>query len=442
MTAGPDTDAVPAPELPNGRSRPGSREERGQISRRQLLGGIGTLGAGAVFAIGAAGCDTAPAPSPRADQGDDVVDFYSVPHQPGIVHPDPPQDHLVFASMNVTTSSRAELSDLLRNWTVAAARMARGAPLPGGIAGDTQFPADSGEALDRTSGKLTLTIGYGPSLFDERFGLGSKQPAPLVELPPLELENLDPAYTGGDIAIQACSNDAQVAFHAVRDLLRMGDGVVAPAWVERGFSRSVTTLSPDVTTRNLIGFKDGTKNIGPDQIDLQNDYIWVGDEADQPWMKGGTYMVVRRIRIFLEEWDLNNLDEQQKIIGRFKANGAPLTGTGEFDVPDYDATDRSGSYVIPLNAHIRLAARAESAGFRIQRRGYNFADGLDPSSGQIFGGTFFIAFMKNPVQFIDIQETLAAEDALSPFISHVGSALFACPPGMPDGEFWGQRILQ
>ena len=165
----------------------------------------------------------------------------------------------------------------------------------------------------------------------------------LVDLPPLPNEDLDPDYVGGDLCIQACSGNPLVAFHAVRNLARLGLGVVDYNWMELGFGRTSTTSTAEQTPRNLLGFKDGTRNIKAQQTDLLDDYVWVGDETDQRWMRGGSYLVARRIQIFIENWDRDFLGDQQNVIGRAKTTGAPLSGGGEFTTPDFTATRRPGA---------------------------------------------------------------------------------------------------
>ncbi len=265
--------------------------------------------------------------------------FYG-PHQAGIVTP--AQDRLAFAAMNVVPgTTRSDLRTLLRDWTVAAERMSRG-QLVGNDTDLDEPPLDTGEAIGSPVGGLTITVGYGPSLFDDRFGLAAKKPALLEDLPALPNEQLNPTYTGGDLCIQACSDDPLVAFHAVRNLARLGMGVVDYNWMELGFGRTSSTSTAQPTPRNLLGFKDGTRNIKAQQTELLDKYVWVGDEADQDWMQGGSYLVARRIRMFIENWDRDYLEDQQNVIGRAKVTGAPLTGGGEFTTPEIRREERPG----------------------------------------------------------------------------------------------------
>jgi deferrochelatase/peroxidase EfeB len=416
-------------------------------SRRRLLAGAGAFGAAAV-AGGAAGYFTQAAgaspsgASPSGASGVPGDTAGSVPfygrHQSGIATP--AQDRLAFGSLNVVAgATRADLRDLLREWTAAAARMARGR-LIGQVAAPYAPPVDTGEAVGSPVSRLTITLGYGPALFDHRFGLAGKKPAALAQLPPLPNENLDPACTGGDLGLQACSDDPLVAFHAVRNLARLGMGVVEHNWMELGFGRTSTTTTSQATPRNLLGFKDGTRNIKAEQARLMDDYVWVGRETDQPWLRGGSYLIARKIRIFVENWDRDYLADQENVIGRAKISGAPLSGGTEFTRPDFAARNAAGQPAIPAGAHIRLASPEHNGGTRILRRGYSFTDGIDPQAGTLLGGLFFIAFMKNPAQFIRLQQALAA-DALSEYIHHTGSAVFACPPGLHPGQHWGGGLF-
>jgi deferrochelatase/peroxidase EfeB len=366
-----------------------------------------------------------------------TVDFYGA-HQAGIITP--AQDRLAFGTLTVTSgAARSDVRDLLREWTIAAARMTAG-QLVGEDTGPDAPPVDTGEAVGSPVSRLTITVGYGPSLFDQRFGLAARKPTALATLPPLPNENLDPDYNGGDLCVQACSDDPLVAFHAVRNLTRIGMGIVEHNWMELGFGRTSTTSTAQATPRNLLGFKDGTRNIKAEQTDLLNEHVWVGQETDQPWMRGGSYLIARKIRIFVENWDRDYLQDQENTIGRGKVTGAPLSGGTEFTTPNFAADAADGQPAIPAHAHIRLASFEHNGGTRILRRGYSFTDGIDPQAGTLLGGLFFIAFMKDPAQFIKLQQSLAA-DALNEYIQHTGSAVFACPPGLMPGQHWGDDLF-
>jgi deferrochelatase/peroxidase EfeB len=406
-----------------------------RLSRRRLLGGVAGLGI-----LNAAGIGLSSCARNSAVTSDQTVPFYGA-HQAGITTDI--QDRLVFAAFDVTTTRREDLQKMLKTWTGAAAAMTAGAMVPGDSHADEIPPADTGEAVGLPPAHLTVTIGFGPSLFDGRFGLAPQRPVALAELPPLPGEILDPARSGGDIGIQACANDPQVAFHAVRNLARLGRGTVVTRWTQLGFGRTSSTGVEQQTPRNLMGFKDGTRNIRSDDSAALDQHVWVGAEAGREWMRGGSYLVARRIRMFVETWDRDRLSDQEAVFGRAKYSGAPLTGKTESDTPDFTATTAAGELTIPDNAHIRLAAHENNNGLRILRRGYSFTDGIDTRTGTLDAGLFFISFQKDPVQFITLQRKLGMQDALNEYIRHGSSALFACPQGVPDASsYWGHVLFE
>jgi deferrochelatase/peroxidase EfeB len=192
-----------------------------------------------------------------------------------------------------------------------------------------------------------------------------------------------------------------------------------------------------------MGFKDGTRNIRGEDTAAMNSHVWVGRDSDQSWLRGGSYLVTRRIRMQIEAWDRDYLADQENVFGRKKGDGAPLTGRAETDVPDLAAKDSAGEPVIPVDAHIRLASRETNGGLQILRRGYSYTDGTDPATGDLDAGLFFIAYQKDPAsQFVALQRRLGVHDALNEYISHTGSAVFACPPGVRDkNDFWGRSLF-
>jgi deferrochelatase/peroxidase EfeB len=317
---------------------------------------------------------------------------------------------------------------------------------PGGVVGGGPWnvPQDTGEALDLAPGHLTVTIGYGPSLFDDRFGLAERRPEGLRELPAFGGDDLDPARSGGDIVIQACSDDPQVAVHAVRNLVRLGFGVVSVRWSQLGFGRTSSTSQAQATPRNMFGFKDGTANIRFEDTAALDEHVWVAP-TDVPgatsWLAGGSYLVARRIRMHIEIWDRTPLMEQEQIVGRDKKVGAPLGGTAEFDEPDFARLGTDGEPRIPVTAHVRLAHHSTLGGVRILRRGYNFTDGTD-GQGHLDAGLFFLAFMRDvDRQFVPMQRALARSDLMNEYIEHTGSAVFACPPGLGPDDDWGSQLF-
>jgi deferrochelatase/peroxidase EfeB len=420
----------------------------GALSRRQLFAGTGALGTGMVTASLLAG-GAAPAAGDDAAGAGGTVPFTG-PHQAGIVTP--LQGHLVFAVYDATATGRFALATLLGTWTAAAARMAAGRALGGGTDADAtplaSPPPDTGEALGLSASRLTVTVGFGPGLFDGRYGLSGLRPAALAELPAFPGDALDPVHRGGDLCLQACADDPQVAFHAVHNLTRLASGSAALRYYQVGFQAPAVgpagtgTGADRATSRNLLGFHDGTANRTVETPEALERFVWVGDGTDQDWMRGGTYLVARRIRIYLEAWARASLSDQQATIGRFKASGAPLTGTAQYDSLDLHARAADGVPVIPTRAHVRQAAPATNGGAQLLRRSFNFADGVDPVTGELDAGLFFICFQRDPArQFTAIQRRLSAGDALTAtYLVHTGSGVFACPPGVGPGESWGDCL--
>ena len=420
------------------------KTRRQLISRRSLLG---AAGAGALVTVGGAGyfarasTDTEPA----ATYVNDVVPFAGE-HQAGIVTP--AQDRLHFAAFDITTDDRDDVVSLLQDWTAAAAAMTAGREVGtyGAVAGPPQAPPeDTGESLGLPASKLTLTVGFGRGMFvDEqgrdRFGLADQLPAGLEPLPHFAFDEMRPAISGGDIAIQACSDDPQVAVHAIRNLARIGFGRASVRYSQLGFGRTSSTSTAQVTPRNLMGFKDGTRNIKAEDEDALRDWVWVRDGDGPAWMTGGSYLLTRKIMMRIETWDREPLLGQEEILGRVKGTGAPLSGGDEFTEPDFAARKPNGALAIPKLAHVRLAHPDQHGGARLLRRGYNFVDGTT-ELGQLAAGLFFIAYQRDPHrQFVPIQKALSA-DVLNEYIVHVSSGLFACPPGLGPNEYWGQALF-
>lgn len=415
-----------------------------RATRRQFLAAAGAagaaLGAGAPAAASAAGARpgarTPAAAGAEAERaGVARVGFYGT-HQAGIATPT--QAHVHFLALDVVGRSERDLRALLASLSAAAARLTAGKPISAPRTG-TAPPVDTGEAVGLGPSRLTITFGLGPGLFQaDRFGLDSRRPAPLVELPSFANDSLETSICHGDIAVQACAEDPQVAFHAVHDLIRVASPTAVPRWSLAGFSRTRNTAGRP-TPRNLFGFKEGTANIvSQDQAALQR-FVWAGAPESPAWMEGGSYMVVRRIQMLLHQWDAVSLNEQERTFGRHKLSGAPLGEQHEFAPIDLNATAH-GRLAISRFAHIRLASPEYNNGQRILRRGYSYSDGI--YDGAAAAGQLFICFQRDPrAQFIPMQTALALNDLLNEHTKHIASAIFACPPGAPRGGFVGQSLF-
>jgi deferrochelatase/peroxidase EfeB len=407
-------------------------QQDGGVSRRRLLG-VSGLG---VLAGAAAGAGLVSAAEAAEHSDSTEIPFFGA-HQAGIATP--VQDRLHFAAFDLVTDDRARLIQLLKDWTEAAAAMTGGRPAGSGAVGGIPEapPDDTGEALGLPPSRLTLTIGFGPTLFErdgkDRFGLKAKRPAALVDLPHFSGDSLDPARSGGDIAVQACADDPQVAVHAIRNLARIGFGVVTVRWSQLGFGKTSSTTPEQQTPRNLMGFKDGTNNIPGTDKTLLDQHVWAAAADGSPWMAGGSYVVVRRIRMHIEIWDRTSLLEQEDIIGRDKKEGASRGRTKERDPVLLEK--------MKPEAHVRLAHPSNNGGARMLRRGYSFTDGTD-GLGRLDAGLFFIAYQRDPRKgFIPVQRSLAP-DVLNEYIQHVGSGIFAVPPGVRKGGFWGETLFR
>jgi len=426
-----------------------TQQQSPPVSRRGLFGAAGAglvgLAAGAAggFALGSQEADSTP-PQPA---GTRTYPFYGE-HQAGILTP--VQDRLHFAAFDVTTDSRTELVQLLQDWTTAAARMTQG--LGAGELGPTAGPYgappdDTGEAIGLPPAGLTITFGFGPTLFrktrKDRFGLGDLRPAALQRLPHFPADKLDSQRSDGDLCVQACADDPQVAVHAVRNLARIAFGRAAIRWSQLGFGRTSSTSASQTTARNLMGFKDGTMNLKAEEPAAIDEHVWVpgGADAKRQWLAGGSYLVVRRINMTIEIWDRQPLGEQERVIGRTKAEGAPMSGGSEFSQPDFAVTGSDSEPMVATDAHVRMVHPSHNGGAKMLRRGYNFVDGSD-GLGRLDAGLFFLAYVRDPrTHFIPIQMKLGLGDRLSEYIQHTGSGLFAIPPGIAQGEYVGEALF-
>ncbi|MET9337409.1 MULTISPECIES: iron uptake transporter deferrochelatase/peroxidase subunit [unclassified Nonomuraea] len=397
------------------------------VTRRRLLTGAGLVAGAGVTGGAVYGLAQQATPAPAAAAGHAPIPFHGA-HQAGIATP--VQDRLHFAAFDLTTTERDKVVAMLRQWTAAAEQMTAGREVGKGALGVPLAPPDdTGEALGLPASRLTLTIGFGASFFDK---LGLERPAALKPLPRFPGDKLDPARSDGDLCVQACADDPQVAVHAVRNLVRLGFGTAGVRWSQLGFGKTSSTTPEEQTPRNLMGFKDGTNNIPGSDAKLLDQHVWIGSEGPQA-LVGGSYLVARRIRMHIETWDRTSLKEQEDIFGRTKGEGAAYGRTREHDPVDLS--------LLPADSHVRLANPASLGGVRILRRGYSFTDGSD-GLGRLDAGLFFIAYQRDPERgFIPIQRSLARTDQLNEYIQHVGSGLWVCPPGVRPGGFWGETLF-
>ncbi|MCV2393509.1 iron uptake transporter deferrochelatase/peroxidase subunit [Actinotalea sp. M2MS4P-6] len=430
------------------------------VSRRGAL--AGGLALGGLLAAGGFAGGRASAPDPGLATEQRTYPFAGT-HQAGIVTPQ--QDRMYLAAFDLTTDDRAALVDLLRRWTTTAARLTQGlfATATGFASGPYDAPPeDTGEAADLPASGLTVTVGFGRSLFvgtdgrTDRFGLAGHLPDALAALPHFPGDQLDAAICDGDLLVQACADDPQVAVHAIHTLSRAAFGTARVRWTQLGFGRTSATSTAQSTPRNLFGFKDGTANVKAEEAAALEDHVWVqpsdaeAHAGDSAWMTGGTYFVGRRIRMLMETWDRTSLREQETTIGRSKREGAPLSGGTEHTAPDFAAAGGDGRPLIDATSHVHLAHPSANDGVRMLRRGYTFTDGND-AQGHLDAGLYFIAYVRDPrTGFVPVQQRLASADRLSEYLKHTGSALFAVPPGvarigtdaaLSGGEFLGSTLL-
>jgi dye decolorizing peroxidase len=409
-----------------------------QPGRRGFLKRAGLVGAGGIagtVAGGLAGHATAPG-RPTALERERTQAVAAIrpagPHQPGIVEGPPAQ--LVFTTYDLTATSAAQaeaaLRTLLTAWTDAAGDLMAGRQLAGG----------GQRTLGLAPAALTITVGIGASAL-RRAGMSGRTPPQLTPIPAFPHDELEPARSDGDLAVQVCAEDPMAAISAARLLDTLARGHASARWVQHGFRRTAAAADdPDGTPRNLMGQLDGTNNptAGTAAFDLA---VWA-DRLSPSWMAGGSYLVARRIRMDLDRWDLIATTGQEKIIGRTKSSGAPLSGGVEHTDPDFTARAADGTEMIPANSHVRLSHPQFNGGIRLLRRGYSYHDGLD-TDGRPDAGLFFLAYQADPrTAFTAIQRRLDRLDALSAFLRHTGSALFAVPPAAPVGGHLGQQLLE
>ncbi|MGW4443769.1 iron uptake transporter deferrochelatase/peroxidase subunit [Streptomyces sp. NPDC004682] len=425
---------MPDPSVPQTRKAPETPapEQSGArgVSRRTLLGTAGATG----IVLGAAGASVgyaaAPAPAaPLTSLGSDRAMFH-VKHQPGITDGLQARGHLIAFDL-APGAGRKEAAALLRRWSTTAERLMAGEPAPHD---DTDVSRDAGPS------SLTVTFGFGHSFF-ARTGLEKQRPAALDPLPAFSSDHLDTSRSDGDLWVQIGANDSLVAFHALRALQKEAGSAARVRWQMNGFNRSPGATAHPMTARNLMGQIDGTRNPKPAEPDFDR-RIFVPASGEPAWMANGSYAVVRRIRMLLDDWEKLSLTAQEAVVGRRKSDGAPLSGGDETTPMDLEKTDAHGEYLVPLNAHARITRPDRNGGAAMLRRPFSFHDGFD-ADGTPDAGLLFICWQADPLRgFVPVQRKLDRGDALSTYLRHESSGLFAVPGGAAKGEYVGQRLLE
>jgi dye decolorizing peroxidase len=351
-------------------------------------------------------------------------------HQPGITTALQARGHLVAFDLTAG-AGRREAAALLRRWSVTAQRL---------MAGEAAAHEDTDVARDAGPSSLTVTFGFGHSFF-ARTGLEKQRPVALDPLPDFSSDHLDKARSDGDLWVQIGANDALVAFHALRAIQKDAGAAARVRWQMNGFNRSPGATAAPMTARNLMGQIDGTRNPKPSEPDFDG-RIFVPASGAPEWMANGSYAVVRRIRMLLDDWEKLSGKAQEDVIGRKKSTGAALSGGTESTAMDLDKTDADGNLVVPINAHARITRPDQNGGAAMLRRPFSFHDGID-AEGTPDAGLLFVCWQADPVRgFVPVQRKLDRGDALSEFIRHESSGLFAVPGGAAEGEYVGQRLLE
>ncbi|WP_374229027.1 iron uptake transporter deferrochelatase/peroxidase subunit [Streptomyces sp. DH8] len=412
------------------------------VSRRRLLGTAGAAGA-AGLVLGAGGgaagyAATRPEESAALTTVGATEAMFHGKHQPGITTPLQARGHLVAFDL-VAGAGRKEAAALLRRWSAVAKELMAGRPAAGAPDGPGH---DTGVALDAGPSSLTATFGFGRTFF-ARTGLGDRLPAALDPLPAFSADALDARRSGGDLWVQIGADDALVAFHALRALQKEAAGTARVRWQMNGFNRSPGATARPMTARNLMGQIDGTGNPKPTDEDFDRRvFVPASPGTPQEWMEGGSYAVFRRIRMLLDDWEKLPVERQERVIGRRKADGAPLSGGSETTEMDLDKAGPDGRPVIPDNAHARISSPGENGGAAMLRRPFSYHDGI-AEDGSPDAGLLFICWQADPFRgFVPVQRKLDRGDALSPFLRHEASGVFAVPGGAAEGEYVGQRLLE
>ncbi|MFD9000686.1 iron uptake transporter deferrochelatase/peroxidase subunit [Streptomyces sp. NPDC059582] len=402
------------------------------LTRRKLLGTAGVTGLALGAAGGAVGYTAAPAAAdPLTSLGADRAMFHGK-HQPGITEGLQARGHLAAFDL-VAGAGHKEAAALLRRWSAVAERL---------MAGEAAGHGDTDVARDAGPSSLTVTFGFGYDFF-AKTGLEKQRPVSLDPLPDFSSDHLDKARSNGDLWVQIGANDALVAFHALRAIQKETGSAARIRWQMNGFNRSPGATSHPMTARNLMGQLDGTRNPKPTESDFDGRiFVPASGTKDPAWMANGSYVVVRRIRMLLDDWERLSVAAQEQVIGRRKADGAALSGGGETTGMDLEKRDSHGDLVVPLDAHARITRPDTNGGAAMLRRPFSFHDGFDPD-GVPDAGLLFVCWQADPLRgFVPVQRKLDRGDALSKYIRHEASGLFAVPGGAAEGEYVGQRLLE
>ena len=356
-----------------------------KISRRDFLKQAGLVGAG--VAIGASGVGAILNKTNEAkklDEGKNEIQFYGK-HQSGISTA--VQKQVYFVVLDLHSTEKNEIQKMFQEWTKYSEKLMTGELVEGELENKLLPPKDTGETVGLNPYNLTLTFGISPTFLD-KLGMENKKLPEFKELPHFPRDQIKERYSGGDICIQACADDAQVAFHAVRNLIRKGRQLITMKWSQAGF---VPIGIGGGAPRNLFGFKDGTANV-TDENGFKK-VVWYDKDN---WLKNGSYLIVRKIQMHLETWDRTNLQEQENTFGRHKVSG----------------------------------------------RAFSYSNGISEETGQFDAGLLFLCYQKDPQQFIDIQNNLGNVDKLNEYITHIGSGIFACFGGIEKGQYIGQKLFE
>lgn len=397
------------------------------MDRRDLLRRGAAVTGGAAIAAGLAAGQAGSAPGdPTAARNGGTIDFHGA-HQAGIELD--PQAHQTLVAVDLAPrTSAADVQRLMRLLTDDARRLTQGR---GAL-------ADLEPELADPAARLTVTFGFGPGLVAAVRG-ASAVPAWLAPLPAFTtIDRLQDRWSGGDLAIQVAGDDPVSVAHAVHLLVRDTRAFGTVRWSQLGFRYAAGSVPTGTTARNLFGQVDGSANVAPGSADFA-DVVW----RDDDWLAGGTTMVVRRIAMHLDTWEKVDRTGREFAIGRRLADGSPLTGTAEHDVPDLDAVDGLGLPVIGPAAHVRRARSEDGSTHdpaeRIVRRAYNYDLGPGHDNGV---GLVFTTFQRDLTrQFLPIQRRLAAKDALNEWTTPIGSAVFAVPGGVTEGGYVGEGLF-